>query len=156
MVTKSGWEAGEPCERHDLEYCADCLRLGRMRRSQSGDVRYRQDCTVQTFAEITGLEYDFAVEVLRSAGFIPGRGATGRQFIAAVESVGGKVTVATHLGESGAVMMSYATSARKFAMFGWKGSGASRSGHAWSVIDGEINRGYEPPYRYRIYEISGL
>ena len=31
------------------------------------------------FAEITGLEYDFAVEVLRSAGFlVPGRGATGR------------------------------------------------------------------------------
>ena len=53
------------------------------------------------------------------------------------------------------VMMS--PSARKFAMFGWKGSGASRSGHAWSVIDGE-NPTVAMSLRTAtgIYEISGL
>ena len=75
MKLTSDW-ATERCEKHDMVSCADCLDQNRMRRVGS-EVRYQGDCSIATFAELTGSDYDFAAEVLRESGFNPGYAVRG-------------------------------------------------------------------------------
>src|ERR1700751_3910394 len=94
-VTIENW-ATEPCERHLLTCCADCLKLARMRRNQDGELRYSKDCAVETFAEITGLAYPDALEIMLEAGYVIGRGTYRAATIAAFESAGCVVREVTH------------------------------------------------------------
>jgi hypothetical protein len=143
------WET-ERCERHELVCCGDCLEQSKMKRTKTGELRFQKDCAVETFAEIMDCDYDFAAEVLREAGFRPGVGTYERDITAAFESVGCTVRTVTHLGPVGAVV--YSMTGRRFFVTGRNGGKA----HAWSVIDGQENRPYFPPYRYRVFEVSGF
>lgn len=149
ILKASDW-ATERCEKHDMVSCADCLASARMRRDRAGEIRFNGDCTVATFVEITGMDYDFSGEVLREAGFVPGRGAHALQTVAAFESVGYTVTrpfltieQATQASASG----------RKFFV----SSTSGKRGHAFSITDGKANRNFYAmagrAYRYRIFEV---
>jgi hypothetical protein len=142
--------ASTRCEKHDMVSCGDCLASARMRRDQAGQVRFQGDCTVQTFAEITGMDYDFSAEVLLAAGFVPGRGAHTAATVAAFQSVGytvkhsqATIEFATRLSQAG----------HKFFV----SSRMGRQGHAFSIVDGKQLRNFfgqaGRSYRYSIYEI---
>jgi len=150
ILKTSEW-ATERCEKHDMVSCADCLASARMRRDQSGQIKFQSDCTVATFVEITGSDYDFAGEVLRGAGFVPGRGAHAAATVAAFESVGYTVKPLPFATLESATLASRA--GRKFFV----SSTAGRNGHAFSIVDGQVNRNYFARmyrrYSYRIFEI---
>jgi hypothetical protein len=143
------WET-ERCERHELVCCGDCLDAAKMKRTKDGDLRFQKDCAVQTFTEIMACDYGLAAEVLLASGFRPGFGTYETDITAAFESVGCTVTSVTYLGPVGA--MAYSLTGRRFFVTGRKGGKA----HAWSVIDGEEHRPYFPPYRYRVFEVTGF
>ena len=146
----SDW-ASTRCEKHDMVSCGDCLASARMRRDQAGQVVFQADCTVATFVEITDMDYDFAAEVLREAGFVPGRGAQPAHTVAAFESVGCTVKPLPYATLESATQASKA--GRKFFVSSWAG----RNGHAFSIVDGHVNRNYfarmYARYSYRIFEI---
>ena len=146
MLKTSEW-ATERCEKHDMVSCGDCLATARMRRDETGQVRFQADCTVATFMEITGTDYDFASEVLREAGFVPGRGAATAATVAAFQSVG--YTVKSYPMPIEFAMV--ASNDRKFFV----SSRMGRNGHAFSITDGKANRHFFAgrSYRYSIYEI---
>jgi hypothetical protein len=140
--------ASERCDKHDMVSCADCLDSARMRRTATGQVQYQGDCTVSTFMEITDMDYDFAAEVLREAGFVPGRGAATAATVAAFQSVG--YTVKSYPGTIEHAMVA-STQGHKFFV----SSQLGRNGHAFSIVGGQVNRNYFAGrrYRYSIYEI---
>ena len=150
MLKTSDW-ATERCEKHDMVSCADCLATARMRRDQSGQVVFQADCTVATFVEVTGMDYDFSAEVLRAAGFVPGNGAHTAQTVAAFESVGYTVKPCPHATIASATLASKA--GHKFFV----SSRMGKHGHAFSIVDGKANRNYFAQagrsYRYIIFEI---
>lgn len=151
MSETSGW-ATERCEKHDMVSCADCLDQNRLRRVGS-EVRYQGDCSVDTFAELTGADYEFAAEVLREAGFVPGRGTRASDLIKAFESVGSTVTEVTHLGLGHALEMS-AEYGRKYFVCGWTRS-KRPEGHAWTIQNGRQHRDFLRHKRivFKIYEV---
>jgi hypothetical protein len=153
MSETSGW-ATERCEKHDMVSCADCLNQNRMRRTATGEVRYQDDCGVDTFREITGADYDFAAEVLREAGFTPGAGTRATDLRKAFESVGFKVTEVTHLGIDHALEMS-ALYGRDFYVCGWTRS-KNPEGHAWTIQKGRQNRDFLRHKRivFKLYEVT--
>ena len=133
--------------------CADCLDQNRMRRVGS-EVRYQGDCSIATFAELTGSDYDFAAEVLRESGFTPGQGTRSTDLVKAFESVGYTVTDVTHLGMDHAKLVS-AEYGRDFFVCGWTRS-KRPEGHAWTIQNGKAARDY---FRYKrilfkIYEVT--
>ena len=143
--------ASTRCEKHDMVSCGDCLASARMRRDQAGQVVFQDDCTVATFVEITGVDYDFAADVLRQAGFVPGRGAHTAQTIAAFQSVGCTVKPQPFATLESATLAS--ASGHKFFVSSLMG----RQGHAFSIVDGKQLRNFfgqaGRSYRYSIYEI---
>ena|ERR1700749_1706568 len=149
-IDRKTWET-EPCSKHDMTCCGDCLEQAKMKRSDDGDLRYQKDCAVQTFAEITGVGYDAAAEIMLASGFRPGVGTMGRDLRSAFEQTGCTVTNVTWMGPEGAVVASM-EEGRKFYVHGTKGKRA----HAWSITDGNENRPYFPPYRYRVFEVKGF
>ena len=136
------------CEKHDMTSCGDCLEQGKMRRTADGTVAYRSDCAVQTYIEITGEAYEPAVEALRAVGYRPGQGTPTGGLQAAFEAIGFTVREVTHLGIDRLPALS--ANGRIFYVSGFKG----RKGHAWSVTDGQAHRAYQPPFRYRAFEIA--
>jgi hypothetical protein len=143
------WATGQPCERHDLAYCADCRDLAGMRRAADGTVAYKSDCAVATFSEITGADYDESLGYLRAVGFIPGNGTPAGHIARAFADAGYTVRdITREVSLDGARTAS--GTGRAFYVSGQKGS----KGHAWSIIGGRVNRGYVPPFRYRLYEVT--
>jgi hypothetical protein len=106
---------------------------------------------VATFVEITGSDYDFAGDVLREAGFVPGRGAATASTVAAFQSVGYTVKPCPHATIQSATLAS--TTGHKFFVSSTMG----RNGHAFSIVDGKANRNFFAQagrnYRYSIFEI---
>lgn len=147
-MLKTGEWATERCEKHDMTSCGDCLASAGMRRDQAGQIRFDSDCTVATFVEITGMDYDFSSEVLREAGFVPGRGAATASTVAAFTSVGYTVKPYPMPIEFAIVA---SQNDRKFFVSSVMG----RNGHAFSITDGKANRNFFAGrrYRYSIYEI---
>lgn len=149
ILKTSEW-ATERCEIHDMVSCADCLAHNRMRRDQSGEVRFQGDCTVATFVEITEMDYDFSGEVLREAGFVPGKGAHAAATVAAFRSVGYTVQES---GLSLAAATQASTQGRRFFVSSTMG----RQGHAFSIVGGRQLRNFFGQagrrYSYRIFEI---
>jgi hypothetical protein len=150
MTAIRDWETGTPCDRHDLAYCADCRDLAGLRRDQvTGKTVYQRDCAIQTFAEITGVGYEEAAEIMRDAGARPGSGTPKPVGPAALVACGFTVTEVTRVIRiEDAPALS--ASGRRFYVSASKG----RRGHAWSVTDGQANRPWPAPYSYRIYEVS--
>jgi len=153
-ATLEGWKAGEPCERHFLAFCADCMKFAKLTHF-GGEIVYQKGCGINTLREVTGLDYEFAAEVLREAGASLGDGTTTLELRTAIESLGGILTEVTGLGERGAEIASW-QSGRRFIVTAWKRSGRGYSGHAWSITEGQPHRAWPAPYRYRIYEVTGL
>lgn len=151
MLT-SDW-ATERCEKHDMVSCADCLEQTKMRRVGS-EVRFQGDCSVATFREITGCDYDFASEVLLAAGFTPGAGTRQIDLRNAFESVGFKVTDVTHLGLDHATLASLDGS-RDFFVCGYTRT-RRPEGHAWTIQNGRPARDYFRNRRilFKIYEVT--
>jgi hypothetical protein len=141
MLKASEW-ATERCEIHDMVSCADCLDRAKLRRTDSGEIAYRDDCAVRTIA---------ASEVLREAGASLGSGTSVEALLAAFRSVGSSVREVTRIVkiESAPAL---SRSGRRFAVAGWAG----RDGHAWTIIDGSANRDFlrTRRYSYRIFEIT--
>jgi hypothetical protein len=150
ILKTSDW-ATERCEKHDMVSCGDCLASARMRRDQAGQVRFQGDCTVATFAEITGMDYDFSAEVLLAAGFVPGKGTHTAATVAAFESVGCTVKPQPFATLASATLAS--ASGHKFFV----SSRMGRQGHAFSIVDGKQLRNFfgqaGRSYRYIIFEI---
>jgi len=150
-ILKTADWATERCEIHDMVSCADCLTHNRMRRDQSGEVRFQSDCTVATFAEITEMDYDFSAEVLREAGFVPGKGAHAAATVAAFQSVG--YTVREYSLTLGNAVTASRQQGRKFFVSSTMG----RQGHAFSITGGQQHRNFFGQagrrYSYRIFEI---
>jgi len=144
------WET-EPCEKHDLTCCGDCLEQAKLKRDEHGDFQYRSDCAVQTYSEITGISYSIAASIMLANGFRPGVGTRGSDLRAAFEQTGLTVTNVTYMGPEGAVVASM-EEGRRFYVHGTKGKRA----HAWSITDGNENRPYFPPYNYRVFEVTGF
>ena len=142
------------CEKHDMVSCADCLEQKRMRRAESGEVRYSDDCAVDTFAEITGVDYDFAAEVLREAGAKLGTGTRVRTLAEAFASVGLKAVHRPELTLETALIESRDGS-RDFYVCGFTRS-KRPEGHAWTIQNGKAARDYFRYKRiiYRIYEVT--
>jgi hypothetical protein len=148
MTVLADWQEGKYCEKHDMSYCADCLDQSKMRRDADGKVAYQGDCAVQTYVEITGEDYEPAAEALRAVGYVPGKGTPKDGLSAAFEAIGFQVREVTYLGLQALPAMSAA--GRMFFVSADKG----RKGHAWSVTDGQPNRAYQPPFRYRAFEVA--
>jgi len=142
------------CDLHDMSSCADCLERKRMRREESGEVRYNDDCAVATFAEITGVDYDFADEVLREAGAKLGAGTQVRQLADSFASVGLKAEWRPELTLETALIESRSGS-RDFYVCGFTRS-RTPQGHAWTIQNGKAARDYFRYKRiiYRIYEVT--
>lgn len=152
MKLTSDW-ATERCDLHDMVSCADCLDRNRLRRVGS-EVQYQGDCSIETFREITGTDYDFAAEVLREAGFIPGQGTRATDLVKAFGSVGFKVEDVTFMGLDGAALASLDGS-RDFFVAGYTRS-KRPEGHAWTIQNGKAARDY---FRYKrimfkIFEVT--
>lgn len=146
MTAITDWADGKPCERHELSFCADCRNLAGIDRRPDGSLGYRGDCAVQTFAELTGAEYDEAVTILKANGYGVGRGTPVDGLRAALVDAGYTVREMTRLITPEAA----AASGRSFFVAGWQGS----KGHAWSIDAGQSRRGFYGSYRYRIFEVA--
>src|ERR1051326_8669411 len=85
-VTLSGWQAGDPCEKHELAFCATCREQARMRRTADG-LAYENDCAVRAFAALLAVDYAEAVEIVKNGKRL-GLGTTLATSTAAFESVG--------------------------------------------------------------------
>jgi hypothetical protein len=146
MTMMSDWTEGKPCERHDMMYCADCQASAGMRRTADGGLAYKKDCAVQSFVELTGAGYEEAVGYLREAGFRPGVAGTPQEgVVKALQAVGYTVREVTHYR-----IGTLASRKGSFVISGQKG----RKGHSWTVVDGVPSRAYQPPFRYRIWEVT--
>jgi hypothetical protein len=149
-LTGTDW-ATERCEIHDMMACQDCLdRSGLRRVSGSNEVRFRNDCGIATFAELTGMDYEFSSEVLREAGFRPSNGTPTNGLLSALDAVGYSVRELT--GTVRLESAPVASKGRKFMVAGW----TRREGHAWTIIDGTVNRDFMRYSRisYRIWEVT--
>lgn len=142
------WESGEPCERHDLAFCADCLALAKLRRDDTG-VWYKSDCAVQTFMEITGATYEEAAAAFLASGFRPGHGTRRDVTRAVFESYGYTVTRMSYRFKLEDALRA-SRSGRAFYVGGTRG----RKAHLWSVINGQQFRPMYPPFRYEIFEVT--
>jgi hypothetical protein len=147
MTEMTDWAGGRECDKHDLAYCADCRDSAKIIRKLDGSLAYEGDCAVDTFREITGADYEEALEALRAAGYVPGRGTPAGGLTEALRSFGYSVTP-TSVRIEDAIWMS--ETGRVYYVSGYKG----KKGHAWSIIDGKANRPYYPPFRYQIYLVS--
>jgi hypothetical protein len=149
MLKMADW-ATERCEIHDMVSCADCLDRNKLRRTETGEIAYRDDCAIRTVAEITGLDYEFSAEVIREAGTRPGSGSTLGALVEAFRSVGSTVQELTRIVRLDEAV-SLSRSGRTFAVAGWAG----RDGHAWTIKDGQQLRHYlrNRKFSYRIFEI---
>lgn len=150
MLKASEW-ATERCEIHDMVSCADCLDRAKLRRTDSGEIAYRDDCAIRSIAEVFDVDYEFAAEVLREAGAANGTGTATDVFVRALRSLGSEVREVTRIVkiESAPAL---SRSGRRFAVAGWSG----RMGHAWTIIGGAANRDFlrNRRYSYRIFEIT--
>lgn len=153
MKLTSDW-ATERCDLHDMVSCADCLDRKRLRRTDTGEVRYQGDCSVDTFREVTGCDYDFAAEVLREAGFTPGQGTRSTDLVKAFESVGFRVTDVTFMGLDEAVLQS--VHGRDFFVCGWTRSRVNPEGHAWTITGGKVRRDFFRHKRivFKMFEVT--
>jgi len=153
MSELTDW-ATEPCEKHWMTSCADCLKQSGMRREESGTLRYENDCGVDTFAEITGVDYDFAAEVLREAGAKLGNGTRVSVLAEAFASVGLNAVHRPGLRLEDAEAAS-ADGSRDFYVCGFTRTKTPR-GHAWTIQNGKPARDYFRYNRiiYRIYEVT--
>lgn len=150
MSDITDWAAGKPCERHDLAFCTDCRDLAGMRRDADGNVSYDNDCAVRTFAEITGVGYEDAVELLReTGGYRHGRGMYREDLVRAFREAGFTVTPVTRVMSLDRALEA-SRGGRRFYVSGHKG----RKGHAWSLVDGKANRPYQPPFKYFLFEVA--
>lgn len=144
------------CEKHDIPSCADCLEAHSMRREGSG-VRYSNDCSVATLAELTGLEdYDFCADVIREAGGRLGKGTTFPALKLAFESLGYVVTERPDLSP-GSARTASAGGTRRFyvcAFYVRARRTVPGSGHAWTIQDGKAARNFARYNIARVYEIS--
>jgi hypothetical protein len=170
-MTISEYAAGARCEIHEIPFCADCReRLGIRRgvaRAGTGaddekasDYRYRDDCGVASFRELTGASYDEAVEAIGS-GFNPRTGTQPAALKSAIESVGYSVRqaglgiVSARKTKTDGLTVPDARAAsvggrRSFLLIGADRHGA----HAWTIVDGKVNRAFlAAPYRYGILEV---
>jgi len=147
-MARNDW-ATERCEKHDMTSCADCLELAHMRRDDDGEIRFQGDCAVDTFREITGVDYDFAVEVMLAVGYRPGAGTPAGQLAEAFASVG---MTATRIPLAYDSAPAFSRRGRKFYAEGWAG----RQGHAWTILDGIQRRHFfrDRPFKYRLYEVT--
>jgi hypothetical protein len=141
------WQAGVPCEKHDLGFCTDCRDSAKITRRRDGSLGFKSDCVVQTIMEAVGATYAEALEMATAAGYVPGKGTPADRLPAIFEAAGFKVR-ASGFGIEGAVTASAA--GRVFVVSAHKG----RTGHAWSITGGNANRAYQPPFRYTLYEIE--
>lgn len=151
MKLTSDW-ATERCDLHDMVSCADCLDRQKLRRVGS-EVQYQGDCSIETFREITGADYDFAAEVLREAGFIPGQGTRATDLVKAFESVGFRVVDVTGMSLDSALLQS--AHGHDFFVAGYTRS-KRPEGHAWTIQNGKAARDY---FRYKrimfkIFEVT--
>jgi hypothetical protein len=147
MSALDDWAGGQPCERHDLPYCGGCRELAGIKRSADGTLGWQSDCAVQLFADLTQVSYDDAVDTLRAVGFRPKHGTPIDGVRTALTAAGQHVTeirlhyiTATQLSHTG----------RRFFVVGWKGKAC----HTWPLIAGRAPRALQPPFRYRIFEVT--
>jgi len=153
MSVLTDW-ATEPCEKHWMTSCQDCLDQNGLRRVESGDLRYGNDCGIDTFAEITGVDYEFAAEVLQEAGAKLGRGTRVDVLAEAFASVGLNAVHRPGLRLEDAEAASRDGS-RDFYVCGWTRT-KKPQGHAWTIQNGKAARDYLRYSRiiYRIYEVT--
>lgn len=141
-----------PCDKHELTGCADCMDLAKVRRATgTNEVAFAGDCAVTSYQEITGATYDEAVEALRAVGFIPGQGTPHMGITKALTAAGYTVTSVPVRGRGYDVLpWESAQYGKTFLVSGQKG----RTGHSWTIMDGKINRGYRPPFRYLVFRVT--
>jgi hypothetical protein len=147
MSTMTDWAGGERCQRHDLAYCADCRDMAGIVRARDGELHYKSDCAVSTFAEITGADYEESFQILSASGYRIGRGTPTEALTGALREAGYNA-FRSHLDIDGAIAAS--ATGRAFYVSGRKG----RKAHAWSITEGRQNRPYFPPFRYALYEVT--
>jgi hypothetical protein len=150
------------CEKHDMTSCADCLEAGKLRREGS-EVRFKDDCGVATFRELTGIEYDEAAEILLEAGFRPGHGTPAKALAETLTAFGFRVEK-RGLGivrpghqrsrTEGFTVADALEASRRGRVFYLIGSDR-RGAHAWTILDGSVNRAFlRAPYKYGILEVT--
>ncbi len=154
------WASGARCDLHDIPFCADCQKSSGLRRDASGEVAYRNDCVVASYVEITGEDYETAVEILRSVGYRPASGTPAKGLADALAAVGfrserrglGSVSARGTRYDGMSIPDARAASVggRVFYLIG-----ADReSAHAWTIIDGKVSRAFlRAPYKYGILEV---
>lgn len=155
----SEWAEGRECELHEIPFCADCRDASGIVRLDSG-IQYRDDCAVQSYVEITGEDYEGSIELFRSLGYVPGRGTPAKAITEALTRVGfgterrGLGQVADRkVRAEGFTTGDAIDASRRGRVFLLIGSDR-RGAHAWTIIDGKVNRHYlRAPYRYGILEI---
>lgn len=150
IETLTTWAAGEPCDKHDLAFCATCRDQANIRRDRDGELRFDGDCAVRAFAAITGADYAEAAELMAVAGFRPGRGTPPMEGArTAFEAAGyGFRSTSMDLGEAKAA----SATGRAFYVSSYKRRG--RPGHAWAIVDGRHIGAWSPPFNYRIFEVT--
>ena len=159
MTIAADW-ATERCEKHDMTSCADCLEAGKLRREGS-EVRFQEDCGVATFRELTGIEYDEAAEILLEAGFRPGHGTPAKALKATLEAFGfkneerGLGTVSARGSRTSGMTIPEARAASVDGRVFWLIGSDRTAAHAWTIIDGKVNRAFlRAPYKYGILEVT--
>ncbi len=141
--------------------CVDCMSEGKFlpaaaRKARTGQAAIAggyalaNDCTVQAIVAALGVEYGEAAAALRSAGWVPGKGATRTQVAEAVGSFGFRLQATSHTLDSAA------RSGGTFIVSGRRNS----KGHAWVIESGAaINAlGWDQPtrstMRYVVLEVT--
>ena len=149
-IPATDWEAGVRCEKHDLAYCSDCLDQAKMKRASDGTVRFKSDCAVLAYMEITGSSYDESLSALRKVGYAPGRGTPSDTITTAFTDAGFRVLDVTRRYDLSSLPSISATDGSAFLVIAAKGS----KGHAWPITDGKANGNpYQPPFRYQAFEV---
>ena len=126
----------------DAEFCSTCRAETGYR---PGTDRFANDCTVETFCEITGVEYDEAVEILLDvADYRPGHGVKIEALREALDLFGFRTRTVPYNGTL-PTTGTYIIAAYK-----------QRSAHAWTLVDGvgrRVGSYYRPGTRIEIVEV---
>lgn len=112
---------------HGLEpvWCSICKRDAGYR---PGTTRQQGDCAVLSFTELTGADYAEALERLAAAGRSKGSGTALSTILAALTDAGFSATETRTITRSGTYLVAAYKNGR---------------GHAFTVVNGKINRGGE-------------
>ena len=146
-IDGAGWEAGEPCARHELAWCGECLEMAGARRTAEGAVRYKNDCTVDTFRELTGCSYDDAITALEKVGLRPGRGLSRSMVVQALEDTGLRLRpVRTRYNQ----LLYASEKGARFYVSGAKG----RKRHSWTIQGGKASRAFVAPFSFLAWEVT--